>query len=194
MDWHDTASDLVLVGAALGALFFLVKKVVVPFFAMMNGMVEYRHKLDVVFDEMTPNHGTSIKDAVQRMEGTLDTVRHQVVYNGEALRAWWLGSPVAMYETDMTGRLLWCNKRYADIVGYEFPELEGLGYMNIIAEGDRQRVREESEAATKDCRMVDMAFRLTKGNGKVHAEAYPLRHEEKCIGYLGTLKELEEDV
>jgi PAS domain S-box-containing protein len=182
--WAEAAKDVVLLGAVIAAGWVIWKQGLKPLGRWFGRMSETRKRIELIASELVPNHGTSLRDAIDRIE-------RQASHNGAALRAWWLGSPYAMYETDSIGNILWTNRAYQRLTGLGAEDLKGLGWVNMIREEERERIKEAGRAAVDDVRSMEIDFFLH--NGKlVHCAAEPLKSPDGgLIGFLGSLTPVE---
>lgn len=151
-------------------------------------------KIDLILGELTPNGGTSLKDAVVRIEerqhGMDAFFRAQLNLHN-----------VAIVRTDAEGKLTAINRQYQRMTGYSLIEVEGDGWINAIHPEDRQKVKDQWDEAIASGREMteDMRF-LTALGETIMAHASVFREidvDGNIRGYLGTitpvLPELNED-
>lgn len=134
--------------------------------------------------ELSPNCGSSLSDAVGRIETEVTKLSHwmsafQNLYD----------QPI--YKCNEHGSNFWVNNAYTRLVGVYPTDLEGHGWLAHIADADRQRVRDEWESAVKESRNFDLLYHVVnKISGKsteVRGVAYPILVKNKLSGFIGTL-------
>ena len=140
--------------------------------------------LEKIAEELLPNHGTSLRDSVDRIEGTvlLNEQRHRAVLHERGESAW---------EAGPQGGFRWGSRAFLDLTGRRPEELDGAGLANCILPEDREFVWGEWQAAVKDARDLDIRFKLMRTNGSivcVHTKAYCLRGRKpgEVLGYWAT--------
>jgi len=86
-----------------------------------------------IVTELEPNHGTSMRDAINRIEA--------LALKGDATAEAWLNlDDRALYSTDAEGLLIWCNRAFLNLHERPRDELLGVGVFSTIAEYDVNRV------------------------------------------------------
>ena len=89
--------------------------------------------MDKVLSELEPNHGTSMRDAINRIEAL-------VIKSDRTAEAWLNLDDRPMYMTNETGSMTWCNRAYVNLHARPKEDLLGLGFMSTIAKNDLERV------------------------------------------------------
>lgn len=143
--------------------------------------VKIAHCLDVITKlecEFKPNGGSSIKDALNRIEEKLLKLEFMKLSYLDIV-----DKPV--FITNRFGKYVWVNKAYSRLVGKPSNELVGSGWENVIHIDDRQRVKEEWYTACFELRPFHSVFKLACDNRilSVKCEAYG----EGSVGYFGYL-------
>jgi hypothetical protein len=147
-----------------------------------------QQKLDQIArlsEELRPNGGTSLRDAINRIEGNMATVQAK-------MRMMFRHSEVNAFEANIAGEWTCVTGDFADRVGFEDEQLLGFGWMNAIHPSDQDRVYTEWIKAIDQNRdwLCTFATRhaetgLTMEH-RVRAHRV-LRNGELC-GYLGILE------
>ena len=187
--------------AKLSSAFFILAglawaflKWVVPFFGNINRSWNELH--DIV-KELKPNGGSSIKDAVVR----LDKAVAQLVTNTEIIssKQWALVAtqPSPVFETDNEGRCIRANTSYMNLAERDFEQLKGYGWENFLHSEDRELVSDEWQEAVRKRRAFDLRYRVvgavTKKTFIVQCFASPyFDHNGKVLGWLGRFASVEE--
>lgn len=146
--------------------------------------IEHLHdKLELILQEIRPNGGTSLRDAINRIELNSAHMR-------ERQTAFFNYQDVAVFEADAKGLWTWANRGFLNLVQMSLDELQGRGWVNSIAPESRAFVEKE----WSDCVAEDRAFsaeyfiRRDDETIKVFAVAHPLRSQGKLIGFLGFVR------
>jgi len=100
---------------------------------LVRAVAELKQAVAVVQSELIPNHGTSLRDAINRIE-------RLAIKSDRTAEAWLNLDPRAMYTTDDKGLMDWCNRSYVVLTGRPKEDLYGLGYLSTIAKHDLDRV------------------------------------------------------
>lgn len=140
-----------------------------------------------IMAEVRPNGGSSLRDAITRIE------EFQVRMGGRVdLVMLAMDQAAAVYETDPDGHCYWASPAYQQITGRSLAELNGWGWSVVIYPEDTDRVRVEWERSVLDRRSFNMKFRMIHADGhvfSVHSVASPLWIGEglnaRIIGWSG---------
>ena len=193
LEWQTIAEGIgVTAGAAVGlkVLWSLLKKGYAKWFSMFGvgdikkDIGSLGEQLEFIVSELLPNGGSSLKDALNRIE-------HSVALTNERQRARMLDSVDMVFETDPNGDCIWVNRTYARVTNRLPAELLGHGWVNAIAASDRDRVTQGWYTSTQENREFDMDFSFATPEGvKIPARvrSYKMKDESnKTLGYLGTV-------
>lgn len=173
-DWLNNAGNLAIAitaicGVAGGAIAFACKAY---------------SKLREIYQEVVPNGGTSLRDAINRIEGrqVVADQRHQAVVSL---------TDIAMFESDAGGRCVWANRAYLRMVDKSLNDIQGNGWVNIVHPMDRDRVFEEWQKAVVQNREFGMRYRVVCSEGEethVLCQTAIMRNiKGELIGYQGSL-------
>jgi len=140
---------------------------------------------DIIKKEFTTNGGSSIKDAIKRIESSLDIMNSKY-------RTILALDERAIWETDANGNYIWVNDTYIRETGFSMDFLKDDGWLSMIDENERHRVRESWNECIVDSRGFISKLLIHKSNGtaaKVATEAYPVisKEDNKLVGYIGLL-------
>jgi len=136
-------------------------------------------KLNLLLSEVRPNGGSSLRDAVNRIE-------ERQIRLDERSKAVLHESVDAIFESDSEGRMLWANHAYLRMVGRSMEEIRGFGWINSIHFDDREAVEDHWTQAVEQERPIDMKFRVVTPQGEitlVRAASYKMHSEKK--GFVG---------
>lgn len=130
--------------------------------------------------ELRPNGGTSLRDAVSRMERLL-------VFERMARRMTVTGVP--LYERDEHGEVLYVSPAFTMLTGLNTEDTRDNGWMRAVAQEDRTRVMAAFRAAQKEQTFLAEEFTCinaaTHERGRVRMEEIPVFYNnEHLVGWL----------
>lgn len=170
--------------ATVAGVTWFVRTIAIPILSRLKKMDAYCDKLDVVYKELTPNGGGSLKDQVTSTCRVVEVLaaKHRIQLELDKRAA---------FETDEQGIYRWVNKSYCRATGYTTEEIEQNGWKSLIHPDDRARVTNEWNQAVSDKRDYHQSYRLVCQDDKVLnviVEASPLLDTKRNIlGYLGIM-------
>lgn len=185
--------DVVALIALIGTVtVFLWRKALLPtirgvrkVLQEIDTLADSRIKIDSIYNELHPNGGSSIRDAINRIEMRLVQVEQkQNVYL--------LESPQGIYETDHEGNYIGVNRTFLRMVARTEKEVLGRGWVHCIADSDKERVKKAWDEAVEHGMEFSMIYDMIDVDGeifKVNAIAYPMESPttKQIIGWLGTI-------
>jgi PAS domain S-box-containing protein len=146
-------------------------------------------KLDFIVAELHPNGGASIRDSLNRIE-------LRQVLQEQRQRAILSDMSIGVFETNVAGHCVWANRKYLRITGRTFEEVEGTGWINILAHGDRDRIIKSWDASIKEEREFEEVCDIVSPDGGVthcRVQSYKMSDENDTIGYLGMLTPINKE-
>lgn len=173
-DWTILAGFAVLVSGAIGTATFWTRKQ----YLMVR----------TILAEFKPNGGSSLRDAVNKIQSTVVIVD---------ARQWAIvvGLRDPMWESDATGGCVRVNRALLDLVQRNFDEMTGAGWENIICPDDKIRVWQEWRLAVERKRTFESAYCVVDRAGerfRVQAIAVPFRApNNEVVGYVGRYSHVE---
>ena len=184
--WVDILRDYSLyatgASAALGLIIFLYRKAVKPMFVALQTYYQAIEKIDKIFDEITPNGGTSMKDKIDKIDDNLHLWQ-------EIQLAMAADTKAALFRTDSEGNCVWVNRTYTKIVGRSFSEILGHGWQNVISQEDREKVVAEWYKSVEENREFSMDYNFETPDGEktlVKGRGYKLVNSKgDLLGYWG---------
>lgn len=178
------------VSAIITGVIIIYKKVIVPTINHFKEWYTMLDKIEVIYEEHTPNDGGSIKDKI-------DKINTKVDYIGERQKSLLQEHEYALVETNAKGEVVWVNRTYTRLVQRERSEVMGTGWINVIAQEDKERVWNEWEQAVAAKREINLYFNFETPGGKkipVKAKSYILTNDsEEILGYLACVEILPND-
>ena len=198
MAWADMSEGLkhlILISGGLTALatisvlFAKVYKNIKRSFEQIAWLFSEQHdhqiikaSLDEIALQLTNNGGTSLKDAIDRIEHKQDfmTARMQTHLHT---------NDKALFETDREGYIIYINKAYQKLTGLGGGDAKEMGWVNVIDSKDRDRVVKSWFNAVKARRDFDEHLDLITADGQVcraRATAYIIRDGKgRMLGHIG---------
>jgi two-component system, cell cycle sensor histidine kinase and response regulator CckA len=105
-------------------------------------------------------------------------------------------SPVGIFHTDISGRYVYVNERWALTSGLPVADAPGDGWARAIHPEDRDRVRSRWREAVENCTEFYLEHRFQRPDGSVRhvlTQALPeVTSEGELAGYIGTVTDLTE--
>ena len=165
-----------------GGIYVFYNKVILPAMRAYQNYKNLLDKVDLIAEEMKPNGGNSIKDAVHRIE-------KELTLSSERYKALIADYDSAIFETDAKGNCTWVNRTLAKTVQRIPIELMGNGWINTIAKNDRERVVTEWQKSIEEEREFSNEFSFETPEGNlipVKVFSYKMINREgDTIGFLG---------
>jgi PAS domain-containing protein len=141
-------------------------------------------KLDYIVEQLKPNSGSSLRDAINRLE------TNQLIH--ETKMAHYLDSKQAiMFETTAEGLYTWVSKEYENLTGRSMSELKSWGWTLSIAAEDLALVRSEWYVAVEQKRVFEKTYKVIDRKGVVvecYCRAVPTMLNDKVIAWVGILQ------
>lgn len=179
--------NLGIIAAGIVALVAAWKGVVLPTYRGIKYAKRVIETLDKVAHEFSPNGGSSMRDAIDRIEA-----RQIIAEQRQKLLV--MDSPFAVFETDETGEFVDVNRTYCRWIGRSPMEMTGMGWVNTIAPAWRACVVKQWTLAVNQEREFSMNYRLLDTDDKtipVHCTAFPLyNHKKKLSGWIGIVSQI----
>lgn len=148
---------------------------------------EQMPKIQEIYSEMKPNGGTSLRDAVNRIESL---VNKQRLYTKTMIKSF----PGGTFDANEKGELIGVNKSVCTLLNRTESELIRDNWIKWIHVDDKDRVIKEWHRCIESQSDFDMEFKIMlpdKGTKKVGMVAYQLRDEAGGLhGFIGTLTQV----
>jgi len=194
-----------IISAIIGAitLFGLFSKFIKKFIDKIKQrqckIENINNKIEKIFEEITPNHGSSIKDKINSLDKRMDKVDDNLVKNNTLTekifyRQRWIldNAGSAVFESDSNGKCIWANVQYLKLVQRDMDFILGNGWKNIIAPEDRERVIRNWELCVKDGIDAEDTYRIVDSEGNTH-RVFCSATKTDANGYIGSLKVLDSE-
>ncbi len=182
---------------AIGAIYLYVsKKIVTPVKNYFNSISDsigqiptINTRISDISKELSTNGGMSIKDSVNRIDKNM----HYLEQRQKAILT--SSKQICYFETDNHGNVTTVNRLYQRLTNRTIEELLGYGWLNIIEESDREKVRSEWNRCISNIEEFHDIFYIQNIDGikyRVRIEAFPIKSkDDSLLGYVGFLKEVE---
>lgn len=183
------AKDIVEV-VAVGAFLFKGNILLVSINSKLATVPKLETDVTEIKLQLRTNGGTSLKDAVNRIEKKLGEVRSDIsILKGrESARMYLDAQPT--FECDANGYATALNKSLLTILGLEIDEAIGYGWLKAVKPIDQDRVMREWEASVRNGREFSSYYTFvnatTHKENKVHGRARIERNKEDIIFIIGT--------
>lgn len=142
--------------------------------------------------EVTPNHGSSIKDAISRLEEGQNMIRKHQTENSYLFRALLTDAPHGVMITNSEGELEWVNRTLLGRVKLSIEQVKGTGWLSFIADEDKERVYRGWLAACNEGRefMADYnCIDVEHHYIPVKTHVYPVNDDLSSVSkYLGIVE------
>ena len=174
----DWSGLLAPVGAVLGLFWkYWLKK-------RLEELKDLYTRIKVISDEFRPNGGSTLRDAINRIEYRLSVEQQKTMAIIKSM-------PLGTWLSDRDGKYVDVNRSMCRIMGRTESEILGDNWSNWLHIDDKERVWEEWERSVASKLSFEMTYRFVRPDGKVqrvHAVAYQLRDDRgDLVGFLGTL-------
>ena len=144
-------------------------------------------RIGAIEDELKPHGGTSLRDAIGRVEqmtiGTRAHVRLQYQMNH-----------TPTFEIAADGKVTWVNRAYVEEYGMGLEDISGNKWLSSIHPDDRERVMREYGHIIEDKRQGSIKYRAqfkSEPYREMDIIVYPIfDHESACLGWVGYSKML----
>jgi PAS domain S-box-containing protein len=204
MDWETFYKWLGMAAAALLTCSGLWYKVVKPAWASFKKFMEFAdqvtalgtkmndkfiQQIATISHEISPNCGSSMKDALKRIENQLVDLERSVSFSEQMLKALHMDSSNGLFVADDRGEFIWANRTLCNMVGRSTESLLGNGWVLGIAPEYREAVAAEWNSSLQYERDFEICCDMVHTEGRttnVYIKAYLMRNSQKqVLGYLG---------
>ena len=176
---QETGQNLGILAAWFSGVVLFWKKGIRPAIMQIQYFQEVLGKLDKVIAELVPNGGSSLRDAVNRIES------RQIVSESRA-KALLLDSDIGMWESNEEGHCTWWNRTLEHMHGRE---PAGMNWIASVAPEERESVVTEWQEAVRLKREFYMNITYQRQDGTrtpCIVKAYPLLDNKKTVkGWVG---------
>lgn len=132
----------------------------------------YRHTLKAL--ALWLWNGIRAPQRIEQIMQRLDGMQHDLHTAIGLARATWDSLPTPVWQSDVLGLCVHVNIAYRELLGYQFSEVAGLQWKQVIYAPDKEMVYEEWHSAVLDKRPFDLRYRWISKEGAIipiHAHA-----------------------
>lgn len=141
-------------------------------------------KIQVIAEEFRPNGGSTLRDAINRIEEKVTVQEQKTLALIKSL-------PLGTWIADSKGKVIDLNKSICRITNRTESEMKGDNWINWVRPDEKDDVFDEWKRCVTNDLNFDMQYHYVLPNNKVqkvHGVAYQLRDlNGELIGFLGTL-------
>ncbi len=162
-----------------------------------NNHIDAIHQLSLSVENLQVQH-QNIFNEVRSIKSEIETNGGSTLKDGSNLTNALLWTMIndkedaAVLQTDNNGQVIKSNRYFRSLTGKSASEIVGTGWINCIAEKDRNRVWKEFNEAISEKRDYEGSYSLVNDNGEeimVRSRATRLTDQKgNIIGYLRTIK------
>ncbi|MCB0330811.1 MAG: CHASE domain-containing protein, partial [Bdellovibrionales bacterium] len=130
----------------------------------------------------------SIQDITRLKQAELEATQARDRYQALTSLA-----PVAIYQTDLTGKCVYVNERWCELTGLTKEDSSGTSWLTAIHKEDKDNVSQRWYRSVEAAEKFDMKYRIQRSDGTVaHVAglATPIIEDGIPIGYLGTVQDI----
>ncbi len=164
------------IGGIFGLLTLVWKKIIKPLVKLCQNQDFFKESMQELRKELQTNGGSSLKDAIIDMKDTVHRIDRRQKIIEQRTKAALHYSEVALFETDIAGRLIWSNANFCKYVRDNPSNVTGFDWLSMIKEEERDELLNEflscinmnrkftKETETqdgKDIRMLGYPYRIT---------------------------------
>lgn len=139
---------------------------------------------EAILAEITTNGGSSLKDAINRIEEGL------IRQGGRINLLLTMDDAAAVFETDGSGLCIWVSPAYLRLTGRPMDEILGWGWVTTIHKDDIDHVRQDWRSAVEERRAFVGRFRMIRPDGhviRVQSAARTLEVGDRVVGWVGVV-------
>ena len=166
----------------LAALSGFVGTTIIALWRIFKGVKTFTDEQEKIKDclktikkEVTPNSGSSMKDAVTQLTITVDRIEIRQKIFDQRTKASLHYMNQALFEIDSSGRLTWFNQAFEDLTNNNSIK-GGHDWYSLVDEEERQRFIEEITSCLRMSRKIDIEAKSVNDN-LIQFVGYPYKIE-----------------
>lgn len=171
-----------VIGTLLGSLIWFYRKTVRPMVRYFNKLAacmedhgQLIKNVETIKKEITTNGGSSIKDAINRIE------KRQLIID-ERTRAMFYGKDKPIFEIDNVGNIQWGNKAFHKLMGHK--NLSGLDWVSLVDEPDRKGFLSELASCGATGRELNYEVHTDEGQAVLYGFPFKDKKVNQNYGFL----------
>ena len=135
---------------------------------------EVKKSIETIKSEVMPNGGDSMKDTINCLKDTCQRIEITQKVLDQRSKAALHYSERPLFEIDNMGRVTWSNESFQEFTKENGDFSEGLDWISMINEEEREEFLKEFSSCLEMCRRVDIETESVDGQ-KIHFLGYPYR-------------------
>tara|TARA_B100001094_G_scaffold314841_1_gene354128 strand:- start:5544 stop:6134 length:591 start_codon:yes stop_codon:yes gene_type:complete len=145
VDIHPELLAIVIsgVGGLTGLLAISYKKFIKPIVKLCKNQDFFKESVEEIRKELQTNGGSSLKDAIIDMKDTVNRIDRRQKIIEQRTKAALHYSNEALFETDISGRLVWSNVHFCKYVKDNPNDISGFDWLATIKEDERDELLKE---------------------------------------------------
>lgn len=189
----ELAAILISLIGGLGTLISLAwVKIIKPLIHLLKNQDYFKNSVEQIRKELITNGGNSLKDSIINLGNTCSRIERRQKVIEQRTKAALHYSNVALFETDVDGRLVWNNIHLCNLTKNSGENLEGYDWLNFIDEDDRQELMKDFYSCIQMNKKLNRQTKMVDGK-KIRMIGYPYRiSEDKHGGFLISISEINE--
>ena len=162
------------IGGIFGLLTLVWKKIIKPLVKLCQNQDFFKESMQELRKELQTNGGSSLKDAIIDMKDTVHRIDRRQKIIEQRTKAALHYSEVALFETDIAGRLIWSNANFCKYVKDNPGNVTGFDWLSMIKEEERDELLNEFLSCIKMNRKFTKETE-TEDNRNIRMLGYPYR-------------------
>lgn len=149
----------VIVGVitALVPIFGLAwKKILKPLLTAIKRYEDTVESIELIKKDVVNNDGESLKSCIKKLTNTCENIEKNQKVLEQRSRSSLHYSPLALFETDRDGQLIWVNEAFCNITNGSFSDVKGYDWISLIRESDREDFLKEFASCINMGRKIDI--------------------------------------
>lgn len=180
-------NDLIVLGGTVGAfLLWVWRHTALAALIWFYNCIKAPQRLAEMAEEMRLMQREHAED--------MALIRHKLHTAAARARVTWDCLPYAMWESDALGLCVHVNCCYREMLGYQFSEVSGTQWKQVIHPDFKAAVFAEWDSCVKDKRPFNMRYDWVSKHGEripIHAQASPLLDADQQItGWVAFVTDL----
>jgi len=187
MDIENNLQITILIIGLIGTLYKTITWIITWIKKQYEKLLSFQNKLDVIFKEVIPNGGGSIKDKINHLSEQM-SINTQITEKIFHRQRWILDNrEEPIFESSDDGKCIWVNSAYTKLFKHDISYFLEHGWKNVIHEEDRERVVDHWNDCVADGRMYQDTYRMVGDGGNIFlVECNAIKTHNN--GYIGSLK------
>lgn len=138
---------ITIIISSLGGIFgfstLVWKKFLKPIVKLCKNQDFFKESVEEIRKELQTNGGSSLKDAIIDMKDTVHRIDKRQKIIEQRTKAALHYSNEALFETDISGRLVWSNAHFCKYIKDNPTDISGFDWISMIKEEERDELLNE---------------------------------------------------